>query len=133
MMMAAEAFGKIENFSNLTIDQSALYLLSSEKCPDETREDFIERAEQGERITHAAVKQALAELSQDDEPTIDVPVCDEEDDCNDCTNEWSLGDCVMSLHSEVQRWRMKCPKSEITELIQAIRDIADQLETRHAK
>ena len=37
MMQASEVFGKCENFSHLTIDTSALYLLSSDKCPDETR------------------------------------------------------------------------------------------------
>lgn len=65
MMNAAEAFGQIPKFSDYAIDQSALYLLSSDKCPDETREDFIERAEKGEHITHAAVKQVL---SDDTEP-----------------------------------------------------------------
>lgn len=65
LMNAATAFGKIENFSTLTIDTTALYLLSSDKCPDETREEFIERAEKGEHITHAVVKQ---ELDGDKEP-----------------------------------------------------------------
>jgi len=69
MMKAAETFGELDKLSNMTIDTSALYLLSSDKCPDETREEFIERAERGERITHAAVKQ---ELDADKyEPTYD--------------------------------------------------------------
>lgn len=68
MMQAAETFKSL-NLNNLTIDTSALYLLSSDKCPDETRDEFIERAERGERITHAAVKQ---ELDADKyEPTYD--------------------------------------------------------------
>lgn len=64
MMSAAAVFGdKINKLLN--IDTSALYLLSSDKCPDETREEIIERAEKGEHITHAAVKQ---ELDGDTEP-----------------------------------------------------------------
>ena len=68
MMDAAKVFGEFPNLGNLTIDTSALYLLSSDKCPDETRDEFVERAEKGERITHAMVK---AELDGDDkdEPT----------------------------------------------------------------
>lgn len=69
MMQAADMFGKLQNFGNLTIDTSALYLLSSNKCPDETRDEIIERAEQGERITHAKVKEHL-EVDQD-EPSFD--------------------------------------------------------------
>jgi hypothetical protein len=58
MMQAATVFKSL-NLSIFTIDTSALYLLSSSKCPDEVRDDFIERAERGEHITHATVKQEL--------------------------------------------------------------------------
>lgn len=67
MMQAADAF-KSFNLNNLTIDTSALYLLSSDKCPDELRESMLERAEKGERITHAKVKEEL-DGEQAEEPS----------------------------------------------------------------
>lgn len=66
-MNVASVFGKIENFSILTIDTTALHLLSSDNCPDEVRDEFIERAEKGEHITHASVKHELT--GEKDEPT----------------------------------------------------------------
>jgi N6-adenosine-specific RNA methylase IME4 len=60
MMQAAETFGdKLFKMNNLTIDQSALYLLSSKKCDDDTREEMLERAAAGERITHGLVEDAI--------------------------------------------------------------------------
>jgi hypothetical protein len=59
MMKASQAFGELDKLSNLTIDTSALYLLSSDSCPDDVRDEFLERAEQGEHITHAKVKERL--------------------------------------------------------------------------
>ena len=62
MMQVAEVLG--DKFNNLlSIDTSALYLLASDKCPDELREDMLARAEKGERITHATVR---SELEGDD-------------------------------------------------------------------
>lgn len=58
-MNVAKTFGHIPQFAEFKIDTSALHLLANDKCPDETRDEFIERAESGERITHAMVKQEL--------------------------------------------------------------------------
>jgi hypothetical protein len=54
---------KSENFSDLSIPVSALYLLARPSTPAEVREEVIERAEAGERITVAAVKEAVEQRS----------------------------------------------------------------------
>lgn len=51
-MRVAEAF-KSENFSDLDFAPSALYLLAAPSTPDEVRREALERAYQGESITHA--------------------------------------------------------------------------------
>lgn len=51
---------KFANFANLdTIATSALYLLASPSTPDEVKEEFLEQAEAGQRVTHQQVKTAL--------------------------------------------------------------------------
>jgi hypothetical protein len=71
MMRAGETFGKVPNFGDLTIDTSAVYLLASMTCPDDLREEILDRASKGERITHATVREAIDELRRDDD---DEPV-----------------------------------------------------------
>jgi len=47
---------KSANFADLSIAPSALYLLASDDTPKPVREQVIERAKSGEKITHKAVK-----------------------------------------------------------------------------
>ena len=142
MMQAAETF-KSFNLNALTIDQSALYLLSSDKCPDEIREEVVQRAEQGERITHASVKQALHDLvTDDDEPvsprrkTTTAKAYEEDDEEAVCphppklvhSDDWSLGDFVTAMHREVGIWRERCPEDQLEEMAEVLRDMAEQIE-----
>jgi hypothetical protein len=50
---------KSENFSDLSIDASALYLLAAPSTPVAVRDAVIARAEAGERITHGEVKRLV--------------------------------------------------------------------------
>jgi N6-adenosine-specific RNA methylase IME4 len=65
-MRVAEAF-KFSHCENLTIEASALYLLAAPSTPKEARDEAIERAEQGEEITHATA-QEIVEEHKDEEP-----------------------------------------------------------------
>ena len=76
-MQVADRFGGLENGKIFRFAPSALYALSSGDVSDEIREEFIERAESGERITHAMVKDAL----RPEQPVIEMlPIVDIEDD-----------------------------------------------------
>lgn len=57
-MNVAAAF-KSKDVLNLTIDPSALYVLAAPSTPDPVRAEMIERAQSGERITHATAKAAV--------------------------------------------------------------------------
>jgi len=46
------------------IDVSALYLLARPSTPEPVREAALERAAAGERVSHAAVKDQLADLQR---------------------------------------------------------------------
>jgi len=59
MMSVARQFGKNDNLSNLTIQKTALYLLAAPSTPDEVRQEAVERAQNGERITHATAKRLV--------------------------------------------------------------------------
>lgn len=71
-----------------SFDASALYLLASQKCPDDVVAEAMERAEAGQHITQKSVREMIrascpnqdadeAEASDDDDPLIDSPVDDE--------------------------------------------------------
>lgn len=59
-MHVGERF-KFNNLLDLNFAPSALYLLSAPSTPDEALEEALERAENGERITHSAAKEIIAE------------------------------------------------------------------------
>lgn len=61
-MSVARSFGEISHGERF--DANALYALASGNVPEEVREDFIERASGGERITLRDVREALAEARQ---------------------------------------------------------------------
>ena len=97
MMEAAQTFGKIDNLSNLTIDQSALYLLASDQCDDDTRQELLERAEQGERITHEMVRRALEPEPEPTEADNDSPEEDDDSDDEDQAEAVSHGTCGLPV------------------------------------
>lgn len=51
---------KSDNLSDLNIGASALYTLTAPSAPAAAREEAIQRAEQGERVTHSDAKQIVA-------------------------------------------------------------------------
>ncbi len=55
-----EAFGENTNFAQLDIATSALYKLAAPSTPKSVRQEFLAKAEQGEKITHKAITQVLA-------------------------------------------------------------------------
>jgi len=57
-MAVGERF-KNENFADLNIAPSALYMLASPSTPDDIRQSILEQARSGARITLAAVQQAI--------------------------------------------------------------------------
>ncbi|MCH8043838.1 MAG: DUF3102 domain-containing protein [Planctomycetes bacterium] len=66
-MQVFETFGKTDNFSDLEIGQSALYLLSAESTPEDAKADAIDRAKAGEKITHKLAKEIVA-MHTDEKP-----------------------------------------------------------------
>lgn len=57
-MRVADTF-KSENFSDLALAPSALYLLASPSTPDEARQEAIERARQGEVVSRAVAREIV--------------------------------------------------------------------------
>lgn len=54
-----EAFGERANLAQTEIATSALYLLAAPSTPQEVREEFLQRAKEGETLTHKELRQAL--------------------------------------------------------------------------
>jgi phage N-6-adenine-methyltransferase len=83
-MMVSEQF-KSENFADLNFAPSALYLLASPSTPETARAEAIERANNGESITHGTAKQiveahkalAAAALDTDDPPALAINAAQE--------------------------------------------------------
>lgn len=56
-----EAFGTIAKFAEIDIAASALYLLAAPSTPQNYRDQFVERARAGEKITYKNVRKAIKE------------------------------------------------------------------------
>jgi hypothetical protein len=54
-----EAFNQSENFARLDIATSALYLLAAPSTPKEVRDEFLQRAKEGEAVTHKELNQVI--------------------------------------------------------------------------
>ena len=65
-----------KNFLDLNLPVSALYLLARPSTSDEVREDVIERARAGERITVAEVKEVVEQAATDSPVEKEPPVSD---------------------------------------------------------
>jgi hypothetical protein len=59
-----EAFNKSANFAQIDIATSALYLLAAPSTPQFVREDFLQRAKEGEKLTHKELSQFIKEEKQ---------------------------------------------------------------------
>lgn len=57
-------FDRSINLEEIDIATSALYLLAAESTPEEIREEFIQKAQDGKKITHQEVFQVVQELKQ---------------------------------------------------------------------
>jgi hypothetical protein len=53
---------KFRNFRNLNLPVSALYLIAAPSTPEKVRDEVIERAEAGESMTRAKVKEAVLSI-----------------------------------------------------------------------
>ena len=103
------------------VDASAVYLLSSNSCPEEVFDEAMQRAESGEHITQKVVREMIRASAPNDEPD-----ADNAGDDNRC---WNAADCLLSVRREVMRWKSVCPKKEIRELADMLRQIAAEIET----
>ncbi len=54
-----EAFSESANFAQLDIATSALYKLAAPSTPKSIRQHFLDKAQQGDKITHKEISQAL--------------------------------------------------------------------------
>lgn len=149
LMEVGEVF-KTASVADLTIDQTALYLLAEDSCPDDVREQVLEQARSGEVITPVTVKQAIRQFERaqnDDEELEDIAEeDDEEQEYSDVADdadtpavtelatpvdellEWSLAGFITSMRREVKEWAFVCPPSERSQIVEVLRDIADQVE-----
>lgn len=119
----AEAFGKTDTVSDLPIDASALYLLSGPSVPQTVRDEAIEQAEAGDRITKAdaeklvaaetkkAIDQALSAWTTQQESVIEVEI-------SKATNK--LADDKKTLQAEIDRIDKFYRKPDVAELCRAI-------------
>ena len=59
-----EAFPECANFTQVDIAASALYLLAALSTPQAIRNEFMQRAGQGEKVTHSNLRKALQAAKQ---------------------------------------------------------------------
>ena len=145
MMAAAEVFGKTEAASVLNIDPTALYLLSSDSCPDEVRQEILAETGPGNWITPSLVKDRIRKFGGDDDEdetpapasngkqrrAADSPAAIDTEavDLYDAEPaEWSLSAFIYSVRREVNQWVAVCPDDEREEIAQVLRDLAAQVE-----
>jgi hypothetical protein len=73
---------KFENFSNLDLPLSGLYLLGAASTPDEARTEIVERAQAGESVPVAKIKRIIDTAKGARKPAIEQQVRDFKALCN---------------------------------------------------
>jgi len=68
-----EAFGERANLAQIDIATSALYLLAAPSTPQEVRHEFLQRAKEGETITHKELRQVIKEEKSQSSPAVGKP------------------------------------------------------------
>lgn len=63
-----EAFGERAKLAQVDIATSALYLLAAESTPQEVREEYLLKAEKGEKITHKELRSDIEQKKQKSTP-----------------------------------------------------------------
>ena len=71
-MQVARQFKSV-NFTDLSIDTSALYLLAAPSTPEMVRQEALERARQGEAITNSKVKTIASQYKKSAECDVSKP------------------------------------------------------------
>ncbi|MEH2121105.1 DUF3102 domain-containing protein [Nostoc sp.] len=56
-----EAFAERANFAQIDIATSALYLLAAPSTPENVREEILQRAKEGETLTHKSIRRVIKE------------------------------------------------------------------------
>jgi DNA modification methylase len=64
-----ETFGTRANLAQLDIATSALYLLAAPSTPKKVREEYLQRAEEGEKITHKDLQDTIQKEKSQPAPT----------------------------------------------------------------
>jgi len=68
-----EAFGERANLAQIDIATSALYLLAAPSTPQEVRNEFLQRAKEGETVTHKELRQVIKEEKLQSSPAVEKP------------------------------------------------------------
>lgn len=71
-------FDNSVNLEEINIATSALYLLAAESTPEEIREEFIQKAQEGEKVTHQQVLKVVKKARDNSENTTAIPSISEE-------------------------------------------------------
>ena len=67
LLSTSLAESKSENFSELKLSVSSLYLLAAPSTPDPVRDEIVTRAKGGEKLKHKTVKEAVAKARPADQ------------------------------------------------------------------
>lgn len=66
-----EAFGERTNLAQIDIATSALYLLAAPSTPQQVRNEFLQRAREGEAVTHKSLRRVMEEEKSQSTPTVE--------------------------------------------------------------
>jgi hypothetical protein len=145
-LMEVGAVFKTATLADLTIDQTALYLMAEDSCPDDVRKQVLKQAKGGSVVTPVTVKEAIREFNraQSDEEEEEQDEADAEPEDVEVTDgavvrtvtgervdellEWSLPGFITTIRREVQQWAAVCPDEQHEEIVEVLRDIANQVE-----
>ncbi|MHC5747338.1 MAG: DUF3102 domain-containing protein [Nostoc sp.] len=68
-----ETLAERANFAQIDIATSALYLLAAPSTPQNVREEFLQRAHEGETITHKSIRQVIEDEKSQSISTLALP------------------------------------------------------------
>lgn len=108
-----------------TSTAEALEYLARDSSPEEAVEDAMKVVDNGERLTLAKAKELVGKYVVDEAPSPDDPNPDEQS-----AAPFQPAEFVTATRKHVRDWVRKCPQEDIHFLVDALREIASQIERK---
>lgn len=111
-----------------SFDLTALYKLLADTAPEEAYRDALKLAKKGTPVRAKDAKEIIAKYVVEADDSDPVPDSESESEAE--ADPFQPADFVMETRKYVRGWVNRCPPDDLHFVIEALRDLAEQLERK---